>query len=245
MAVTGADGSFTLQSLPPGAYQARYDLQGFASVTEPVAVPLGGVVEQTIMLRAAGVAEQVSVTAQKPAPIATPVIGENFKHEEIEALATPRSLEGIAQVSPGLNENSPNQGQVIINGAFGFDNVFMLNGVDVNDNLFGSPQNLFIEDAIQETQVLTSRISAEYGRFTGGVINAITKSGGNSYSGSFRINFLNPSWTKETPFALTHSSAFGSRFRSSIGTRGERLAWSRSLVSPDGCTRRPFRSPNR
>ena len=39
---------------------------------------------------------------------------------------------------------------------FAFDNVFMLNGVDVNDNLFGSPQNLFIEDAIEETQVLTS-----------------------------------------------------------------------------------------
>ena len=44
----------------------------------------------------------------------------------------------------------------------------MLNGVDFNDNLFGSPQNLFIEDAIEETQVLTSGISAEYGRFTGG-----------------------------------------------------------------------------
>ena len=48
--------------------------------------------------------------------------------------------------------------------------------------------------------MLTSGISAEYGRFTGGVINAITKSGGNSFSGSGRINFLNPTWTTETPF---------------------------------------------
>jgi outer membrane receptor for ferrienterochelin and colicin len=57
-------------------------------------------------------------------------------------------------------------------------------------------------NVIQETQVLTSGIGAEYGRFTGGVINAITKSGGNAFSGSFRTNFSNPSWTKETPFAL-------------------------------------------
>ena len=76
----------------------------------------------------------------------------------------------------------------------------MINGVDVNDNLSATPQNLFIEDAIEETQVLTSGIPAEYGRFTGGVINAITKSGGNMFSGSGRINFLNPSWTTETPF---------------------------------------------
>ena len=56
----------------------------------------------------------------------------------------------------------------------------MLNGVDINDNLFGTPHGLFIEDAIEETHVLTAGISAEYGRFTGGVINAITKSGGNT-----------------------------------------------------------------
>ncbi len=60
----------------------------------------------------------------------------------------------------------------------------MINGVDVNDNLFGSPEGLFVEDGIQETQVLTSGISAEFGRFSGGVVNAITKSGGNVFSGS-------------------------------------------------------------
>jgi hypothetical protein len=221
LVVTGTDGGFTLQSLPPGAYEARFELPGFAPVNQTMTVPLGGVAEATITLRAAGIAEQVQVTVEKPAPIATPVIGENFKHEEIEALATPRTLDGIAQLSPGLTENSPNQRQVVINGAFAFDNVFMLNGVDVNDNLFGNPQNLFIEDAIQETQVLTSGIGAEYGRFTGGVINAITKSGGNAFSGSFRTNFSNPSWTKETPFALQKGNLNQSKLSESYeGTLG-------------------------
>src|SRR6185436_17866747 len=144
----------------------------------------------------------VQVVAESPAPIATPVVGINIKHEEIEALATPRTLQGIATLSPGLSEQSPNGGQLVINGGFAFDNIFMVNGVDVNDNLFANPQNLFIEDAIDETQVLTSGISAEYGRFGGGVVNAITKSGGNRFSGSGRVNFLNPKWSTETPFEV-------------------------------------------
>jgi hypothetical protein len=101
------------------------------------------------------------VVAETPGPVATPVIGLNIRQNEVEALATSRTLQGIATLSPALTDNAPNAGQVVINGAFAFDNVFMLNGVDVNDNLFGSPQDLFIEDAIAETQVLTSGISAE------------------------------------------------------------------------------------
>ena len=86
-----------------------------------------------------------------------------------------------------------------ISGAFAYDNVFMIDGVDVNDNLFGTANNVFIEDAIDETQVLTSGISAEYGRFSGGVINMVTKRGGNIFSGSVRLNLSNPAWNNESP----------------------------------------------
>ncbi len=89
-----------------------------------------------------------------------------------------------------MTERSPNSNQVVINGAFAFDNVFMVNGVDVKRQPVRAPQNLFIEAAIQETQILSSGISAESGRFSGGVINAITKSGSNTFSGSCRLNFL-------------------------------------------------------
>ena len=177
-----------------------FELSGFATVKRDTNVALGLVVDQNVTMRAAGLAETVQVVAETPAPIATPIIGTNIKHDEVEALATPRTLQGIATLAPSVSENTPNGGQLAINGAFAFDNIFMVNGVDVNDNLFANPQNLFIEDAIEETQVLTSGISAEYGRFSGGVVNAITKSGGNRFSGSGRVNFLNPAWTDETPF---------------------------------------------
>jgi carboxypeptidase family protein len=198
--VTDAAGGYTFPSLPPGAYTVTFELSGFATVKRDTTVALGLVVEQNVTLRPAGVAETVQVVAETPAPIATPIVGTNIKHDEVEALATPRTLQGIATLSPSVTENTPNAGQLAINGAFAFDNIFMINGVDVNDNLFANPQNLFIEDAIEETQVLTSGVSAEYGRFSGGVVNAITKSGGNRFSGSGRVNFLNPAWTDETPF---------------------------------------------
>ena len=194
--MSAGDGSYSFLRLPPGRYEMTFEITSFAPVKRTTDVLLGLSVEQNVTLAAAGRTEEVQVVAASPAPIVNATVGANYKHDEIEALATPRSLQGIAQLAPGLTENTPNAGQVAINGGFAFDNVFMLNGVDVNDNLFGSPQNLFIEDAIEETQVLTSGITAEYGRFTGGVVNAVTKSGGNSFSGSWRTNFSNPSWTE-------------------------------------------------
>ena len=49
----------------------------------------------------------------------------------------------------------------------------------------------YIEDALQEVTVATAGVSAEYGRFSGGIANAVTKSGGNTFSGSFRTSFAN------------------------------------------------------
>ncbi len=90
--------------------------------------------------------------------------------------------------------------QVTISGAPSYDNVFLVDGVVVNENLRGQPHNLFIEDAVQETTVLAGGVSAEYGRFTGGVVSTLTKSGGNRFSGSFRDSFTNPEWTEKTPW---------------------------------------------
>jgi len=201
--VSDTEGLYSLTALPPGEYTLTFTLSGFADVKQTATLPLGLTIEQNVTIHPAGVSEAVQVTAPLPTPIATSIVGANLKHEEIEALATPRTLEGIATLSPGVTENSTNSGQMVVNGAMAFDNIFMINGVDVNDNLFAQPQNLFIEDAIEETQVLTAGISAEYGRFTGGVVNAITKSGGNSFSGSGRVNFLNPDWTTPTPFEVS------------------------------------------
>jgi hypothetical protein len=109
------------------------------------------------------------------------------------------------------------RGNFSIDGAMSFENLVMLNGVQIQDNVRGSPFNLFIEDAIQETTITTSGVSAEYGRFAGGVVNAITKSGTNTFNGSYRVTFTNDDWRTISPFGEpktddlvpTHEYTFG------------------------------------
>src|SRR5207244_10217635 len=96
-----------------------------------------------------------------------------------------RSINSITLLSPGVTEAGPNN-QITISGSHSFDNLFLLDGVVVNENLRGQPNPVYIEDAIQETTVLTGGVSAEFGRFTGGVVSTVTKSGGNEFSGSAR-----------------------------------------------------------
>src|SRR5262249_37825913 len=140
--VTDTLGLFTIAALPAGAYAIKFELNGFTSIERHTVLPLGLTVDENITMRAAGVSETIQVVAETPGPIATAVVGENFKHDEIERLATPRTIQGIAQLAPAVNENSPNAGQIVVNGAFAYDNIFMINGVDINDNLFAQPQNL-------------------------------------------------------------------------------------------------------
>lgn len=205
--VTGADGVYVLRTLPPGPYRVSFALDGFETVTRTVTVPLGAAVQQDVRLAVQGHAETVTVTAAAPAPVANPATGLDITGREVDHLASSRTLSGIAELSPGLTTVTPNAGQVSINGGFGFDTIFMVDGVDVDDNLFGYPQTLFIEDAIQEVQTLTSGVPAEYGRFTGGVVNAITKSGGNTFTGDMRLNLSNPAWSTLTPFEASHGTS--------------------------------------
>ena len=198
--VTDINGNYQILALPPGEYDVVFELSGFADVNEMATVSLGGDVGVNAAMAPAGVTEVVQVVGVVPTPIETTITSSNITADEVNALPTSRQPWRIAELQPGLTDNTPNGGQVTINGAFAYDNVFLVDGVDINDNLFGTANNLYVEDAIQETQVLTSGISAEYGRFSGGVINVITKSGGNDFSGSYRLNMYKPSWTSVTPF---------------------------------------------
>ena len=198
--VSDANGNYVIRALPPGTYKVTFALSGLAPRTQTVTIELGRQTVVNAALSPAGVSESVNVTAEvSTAGLTSPTVGANYGAKEIGQLPTGRTPALIAELAPGLTANTPNSGQVTISGGFAYDNVFMINGVDVNDNLFGSAQNVFIEDAVEQTSVLTSGISAEYGRFSGGVINMITKSGGNAFSGSFRSNFANNAWTTETP----------------------------------------------
>jgi len=221
-AVTDVNGVFIIKGLPAGTYALNFELSQFEPAkSENIGLTVGGTAEVNASMKLAARTETVTVTAETPSPLVSTTTSQSFKKADLDALPVGRTPPQIAELAPGLTNNTPNVGQVSIGGATAFDNVFMLNGVDINDNLFGSPHNLFIEDAIQETNVLVGGISAEWGRFSGGVINMVTKSGGNTFSGSFRENFSKPSWIEETPREIAnnikHSDVLG---KTSEGTFG-------------------------
>lgn len=198
---TDENGVYVLPGLPAGVYTVTFELEGFNTTTHPTTVAVGSPSLVNATLAIGGLTETVSVTANPIESIVTSTQGTaNFRYEEVQALPVGRTPAAIATLSPALTTNTPNANQVTINGGFAYDNVFLIDGVDVNDNLFGTSNNLFIEDAIEETQVLSSGISAEYGRFSGGVINVVTKSGGDLFSGTFRSNFTNDDWQELSPY---------------------------------------------
>ena len=198
--VTDANGLYTIPGLPPGTYTMQFELQGMTTVArQNTVVSIGGVSNVDVTMGLAAVAEAVQVTAETPSVLATPTSQAVFTAREINTIPVGRTPMRIAELAPGLTDNTPNAGQVTISGAFAYDSIFMIDGVDINDNLFAQANNVYIEEAIDQTQVLTSGISAEYGRFSGGVINLLTKSGGNTFSGSVRLNLSNPAWNDESP----------------------------------------------
>ena len=197
--ISDVNGVYSFPGLPPGQYVVRFELDGMSTVERRAAVPLGGAVTMDQVLSIAPVSEVVVVRGASPAPVSSPSGAYNLPTEKYSVLPIGRTPFGIAELAPGLTDNTPNNNQVTISGGFAYDNVFLMDGVDINDNVLGQPNALFIEDAIQEAQVLSSGISAEYGRFSGGVINVVTKSGSNILAGTSRISLTNPAWSVETP----------------------------------------------
>ena len=151
-AVTDVNGNYSLPQLPPGDYSLLFELSGFGEVEEAATVPLGGEVGVHAVMAPGGVTETVQVVAVVPAAIQTTETASNLASDEVNALPMGRTPFAIAAVQPGLNTNTPNAGQLAINGAFAYDNVYLVDGVDTNDNLFGTSNALYVADAIEETQ---------------------------------------------------------------------------------------------
>ena len=193
LVVTGGNGSYKLAFLPPGDYQVTYELNGFATVNRQVQVSAAGNTASDIEMQLGAIEEEIIVTSQQAAISESGTGSSTYGYDEVDDLPIDRDLDSVVALTPGTTV-SETTGGVSIAGAMTFENLWTLNGVVINENVRGQELPLFIEDAIQETTTQVSGISAEYGRFQGGVINAITKSGGNELTGSFRVNLTNDDW---------------------------------------------------
>jgi outer membrane receptor protein involved in Fe transport len=108
--------------------------------------------------------------------------------EEFDRLPKGRSFQSIALTAPSVNQGEI-EGGLQVNGASGAENSFTVDGVVTNSLVNGQSRQNTVFEYLQEVQVKTSGIAAEYGGALGGVISAVTKSGGNTFRGEAHYFF--------------------------------------------------------
>ncbi|MBK5256275.1 MAG: TonB-dependent receptor [Vicinamibacteria bacterium] len=193
-AVTTANGDYIFPFLPAGDYTITFDLAGFKPLKVTLDLKLSENRPYNARMSLAGQTEEVTVVGHVSTEFTqTSAVASTYSQDLLDKLPTARTPFAALLLAPGAHQTAVNNA-VTISGAMSFENLFLVNGVAVQDNIRNTPLSIFIEDAIQETTVSTAAISAEYGRFAGGVSNAVTKSGGNTFSGSFRTTFDKGTW---------------------------------------------------
>ena len=197
-------GEYRITSVPAGSYEVSASIAGFKTdVRNAISVTVGSDVAVNFSMTVGAVSEKVEVTAEAPQVDASSSTLGGFVNS-----TTIRELPGLngrdwlqlSLLQPGVNGNS-GQSQnddsraqrgnglaISISGGRPTDNAFRIDGISVNDYANSGPgSSLRVNmgvDAIREFSVLTNSYSAEYGRGSGGIVNAITKSGTNQIHGS-------------------------------------------------------------
>jgi hypothetical protein len=226
-AVTSANGDYIVPLLPPGDYTVSFQIENFQTATEVRSIAGTQNAGLDVTMSLAGVSATVTVVGQAQSFLETAHVATNFKQNLMETLPSNRTIDAVLLMAPSLHATGPRAGYTI-NGAQSYENLFTLDGAVITENLRGQPFTLYIEDALQETTVSSAGISAEFGRFSGGVANAITKSGGNLFSGSFRTSLANDSWRSFTPYESTQKASSPTGCGPGILCRARIWRWIRS-----------------
>jgi len=216
VALTGVNGDYIFRFLPAGRYTIRFALDGFATLEMPVVVAAAQSRTVDAEMYARALEEEIVVTGEYDTVSVGTQSNITLQQDLVEQLPVARDLNNSVLLTPGTSSTGPNDG-ITISGAQSHENLFLINGVVTNENVRGQSFDLFIEDAIQETTTTTSGVSAEYGRFAGGVVNMLTKSGGNEFSGSFRTNLSNDSWQDETPLTTDQADEINQVYEATLG----------------------------
>src|SRR6476661_4838488 len=185
--VTDGNGQYVAPDLNPGRYSVTFQLSGFSKVERPdISVQLGRTFTVDTQLTVGAFTEAVQVTAEAAPLVDTrsTVIAHNVSAEEFDRLPKGRSYQSVAMTAPSVNEGIVGAGQGLqVNGASGAENSFTVDGIVTNSLINGQSRQNTVFEYLQEVQVKTTGISAEYGGALGGVISAVTKSGGNTMHG--------------------------------------------------------------
>jgi len=179
---TDAKGEFRFPAVPPGTYAVKIDLSGFKSVNQTgVVVGIDRTVTLGFKLEVAGVAETVTVTGESPIIDTTSAsTGVNVTAELFNRIPMQRDIYSISRVAAGTQNDGVG---MVVYGSTGAENNYIIDGLNTTGIEVGTEAKQLNFDFVEEIEVKTGGLPAEYGRMTGGVLNVLTKSGGNTFKG--------------------------------------------------------------
>jgi hypothetical protein len=184
---TDAQGTFRFLGLAPGVYQVRVTLQGFRPADQQnISVAVGRTVDLNLTLQVGGVTEAITVVGSDARVDTRTSATDTTLSQDIlfsMPLSRTNAAVNLLNYAPGINSGSA------FGGASNSANSLLLDGVDTRDPEGGTAWTFFNFNIIDQVQIGSLGQSAEYGGFTGAVINTITKSGTNRYAGLFEYRY--------------------------------------------------------
>src|SRR5580658_1425828 len=196
VATTGKDGSYVMSLLPIGGYDVTAAISGFKTEQRAIELHVSDRSTLDFDLAIGNVAEKLQVTADaslvQTESSSTGAVVDNKRIEEVPLNG--RQFQNLAELVPGVNDPAFGsslgfRGGINIDGAREEENGFLLDGVDIVENVVKSVALRPSVDFVDEFKVDTGTYSAEYGIFGGGQVRATTKSGGNAVHGTL-FDFL-------------------------------------------------------
>ena len=210
LGVSAVDGLYIVLNLRPGTYDISVEVQGFRTVNQlGLILSAGAEVTLNWDLELGTFTEAVTVTAESPlVELTSSRVGGTLALNEIDTIpANFRNFTALTQLIPGMTPNPAQStfegGGVIANGAVGANNMFLIDGAYNNDDRLNAgpgAQVRVVLDVVSEYQVLASQYSAEYGGAAGAIMNMITKSGTNVFSGRVYSYFRNEAMYARSSF---------------------------------------------
>lgn len=187
---TTGSGAYQVRNIEPGRYSVLFELKGFTTYeVGEVNLLLGKTLTVDAKMSVGTTSETVQVTDAAPLIDTTnTTMANNITADEFNHLPKARSFQSLAMASTSVNTGEI-EGGAQVNGASGAENNFTIDGISTNSLLNGQSRQDAVFEILQEVQVKTGGISAEYGGALGGVISAVTRSGGNSFHGDVHYYF--------------------------------------------------------
>lgn len=197
------DGSYRFNALPVGRYTVTGVREGFEAFTsEPFQVSIGSASRVRIPLGTNMETIDVSGSAISMIDTTTAESALNITTTEIDRLPVPRNLSDVALLAPSTTKGDPQLGGgdlVSFSGASVAENAFYINGLNVTDFRNGLGGSTVPFEFYKAFEVKSGGYSAEFGRSTGGVVNAVTKSGTNEFHWGANAYYSPDTFKEDSP----------------------------------------------